>query len=627
MTLLILKALVVRAIYGGLPWIEWLQRSAQVATAELTLVAVFLLLNATVSASATSARFAIFLAAPVALITLAASATGLFLSWGSLLDFSLLALAPDLLPYLGGVGLGPATPAIALLVGAVVASFAAAPLARWAAQHSPSAGRRQRVWSLGTMVLVIAFAVVFQDRFLGDLRQALARRVGLASLFYGPGKAAPAADIGPDHADRLARLLGRDPDRRSMAALEPLRNRKPNVVLWISESVGARYLRSLSPLGTVETPFLDAELKHGVSFSRAYAESPLTVQSAWAILTGESPPARPFVFLDPKAPLPDHSTTLQQTFKGAGYQTGAFCSSYFAMWGARRIFDLSPFDRFEDADDLLKIPGVQANGVGVEDRVLVDSFLDWIDRRDTRRPFFGLIWTIESHRPYTWAGMTAQEAALPEADRYLLSLKRNDALMGRMFEELRERGLGDTLVVVVGDHGEGMGRPPRAWDLSHSGQVYEDAVHVPLVFIHPSLSPASVPTLVTHRDLVPTFGDIAGPEVKIEGAVSLLREIVPRGLLLRSILWSPMAFVTARYKGVFQPYFPTPELFDLSADPSEAKNLASELPEIERLLADEMVLRTRAQAVKDPSFRYNLEWMAVAGGVQRGGPQWKAPEP
>ena len=626
MALLALKALVLRAIYGSLPSIEWFQLTAQVATAELALVSAFFLLNAAISPSAERVRFAAFLAGPTALLTLATSATGLFLSWGSLLDFSLLALAPDLLPYLPGVGLGPATPALFLLLGSVLASFVAAPLARHVARASPRVIRPGRAWSLVFMASFIALAAFFHDRFHGDSRQALARRVGLGSLLSGPGKAAPTADIASDHAERLAGLLGQDEDRRSKAALEPLRNRKPNILLWVSESAGSRYLRSFSPLGSVETPFLDAELQHGVSFSRAYAESPLTVQSAWALLTGESPPARPFVFLDPKAKLPHHGTTLQDTLKSAGYQTGAFCSSYFEMWGARKIFDLSPFDRFEDADNLLKVPGVRANGVGVEDRAIVDSFLDWIDRRDVARPFFGLVWTIESHRPYTWAGMTANEAALPEPDRYLLSLKRTDALMGRLFAELRRRGLGDTLVVVVGDHGEGMGRPPRPWDVSHSGQVYEDAVNVPLVFIHPSLSRASIPTLTTHRDLVPTFADIAGSEVSIEGSVSLLRPVAPRGLLLRSILWSPMAFVTPRYKGVFQPYFPAPELYDLSVDLSEANNLATQLPEIERVLADEMVLRTRAQAAKDPTFRYNLEWMAVAQGVRRGGLLWNEPQ-
>jgi hypothetical protein len=73
-----------------------------------------------------------------------------------------------------------------------------------------------------------------------------------------------------------------------------------------------------------------------------------------------------------------------------------------------------------------------------------------------------------------------------------------------------------------------------------------------------------------------------------------------------------MAVITPRYKAVLQPYFPDPELFDLSQDPREEINLSAKLPQINRILADEMVKRTRAQGEKDPSFRYGVESMPPA---------------
>ena len=127
------------------------------------------------------------------------------------------------------------------------------------------------------------------------------------------------------------------------------------------------------------------------------------------------------------------------------------------------------------------------------------------------KPFFSVMWNVETHKPFSWVGMPEELKHAPDEVRYVATIERADALLGRVLAALEARSLlRDTLVVVMGDHGEGLGRAPRPWDVSHSGQVFEDDVHVPMVLLHPALGSHRVDTLVTHADLMPTLLEVAG---------------------------------------------------------------------------------------------------------------------
>lgn len=78
------------------------------------------------------------------------------------------------------------------------------------------------------------------------------------------------------------------------------------------------------------------------------------------------------------------------------------------------------------------------------------------------------------------------------------------------FERLHKSLPDDTLVVVVGDHGELMGEfgfyghPPRMWS---------PVLEVPCVVYHPELSSKSVKTLQTTLDLAPTILELVGESI------------------------------------------------------------------------------------------------------------------
>ena len=237
-------------------------------------------------------------------------------------------------------------------------------------------------------------------------------------------------------------------------------------------------MRSFHPLGRARTPVLDAaSLRGSVTFGSAYCESPLSAQTIWALTTGMSPPAKPFLFV--YGDLPPHGPTLPGEMQRAGYRTSAFSSSYHTMWATKRIFNIEPFELFEDASDYGLTTTYAQNGIGVEDRAMLDGLERWLDAGPRDKPFFSVLWNVETHKPFSWVGMPEALKYVHDEERYVATIERSDALLGRVLAALEARSLlQDTLVVVMGDHGEGLGRAPRPWDVSHSGQVYEDDVQV-----------------------------------------------------------------------------------------------------------------------------------------------------
>ena len=134
----------------------------------------------------------------------------------------------------------------------------------------------------------------------------------------------------------------------------------------------------------------------------------------------------------------------------------------------------------------------------------------------------------------------------PESRKWLYSreVQYMDSQIGRLLEAIRSRGMmDDSLFVIMGDHGEGMGEYRN-----HFGHIhYLNPVYtrVPLILSGPGVKPGSVSdSLVSTLDVAPTILDAAGyaiPEF-MEGR-SLLGPVKPGKLVLET--YSPEAYFDA----------------------------------------------------------------------------------
>jgi arylsulfatase A-like enzyme len=155
-----------------------------------------------------------------------------------------------------------------------------------------------------------------------------------------------------------------------------------------------------------------------------------------------------------------------------------------------------------------------------------------------------------------------------------------------------------------------MGRAPRPYDRGHSMLVYEEAIHVPLFFIHPQLPSRTVEMTCKLADIFPTLMACEGlpPPAGVDGH-SLAGIYPSQPLFARSIVWWPLAAIAGSFKLVLNEPGGTPELFNLAADPSETTDIAETDAETTTALMRALIRYSCDRFKNDASFDYGFQFL------------------
>jgi tetratricopeptide (TPR) repeat protein len=261
---------------------------------------------------------------------------------------------------------------------------------------------------------------------------------------------------------------------------------------------------------------------------------------------------------------------LAERLREAGYRTAA-CVSSFVL--AKRF----GLDRgFEVYDDEL--------AVGRQDRTateVTDAALAELDG-GTTAPLFMWVHYWDPHHPYT--PPEPFRSAHPKSP-YLGEVAYMDAELGRLIQAFERRAKGPTAIVIVGDHGEGLGDHGES---QHGILIYQSTMRVPLVMAGPGVTAGIADAPVSIRRVYHTVLDWAGL-----GAADSLRSAsqdVVLGEAMKPFLefgWQPQIMaIQGRQKAIFAG---TTELYDLAADSKEARNLGggADVPSVLRGALDD----------------------------------------
>ena len=340
------------------------------------------------------------------------------------------------------------------------------------------------------------------------------------------------------------------------------------VVVVILESTAASYL-GLYGAAQDPMPTLTALAQHGLVFERAYAVYPESIKGLFATLCSRYPAfdTPPEVY----ASVP--CASLAGRLRAAGYRTALFHSGRFEYLGMRSVIDNRGFEVLEDAG---AIGGQVHSSFGVDEPSTVARMLGWIDSLHGER-FFLTYLPIAGHHPYA-STRTGPFSGATDFGRYLNALYEGDEALGALLRGLHARHLDDdTLVVVLGDHGEAFGQ--HDGNFAHTLHIYEENVHVPFVIaaggaIGNSIRVSRVASVV---DTAPTILELLGlPRPAGYQGASLLGPESRMALFYTDYSLGWLGLADSCWTYLYQIDSGRSRLFDVCKDPAELHDRSSE---------------------------------------------------
>jgi arylsulfatase A-like enzyme/tetratricopeptide (TPR) repeat protein len=331
--------------------------------------------------------------------------------------------------------------------------------------------------------------------------------------------------------------------------------------------------------GRAATPHLDTLASSGARFTFAHAHAVVTLPSHTSLFTGLYP-YQHGVRDNNGYRVRAGEATLATRLKTLGFATGAFVGAFplDQRFGLNQGFDVY--------DDRLPESGPTVDFALAERRAdqVVGAATAWIGQQQT--PWFGWVHVFDPHAPYRPPAPFDTQYA---TDAYAGEVAWTDAALAPLLDQLRTLSR-PTLVIVTADHGESLG---EHGELTHGIFAYDATLRVPLILaeVMPASTSAAgsrgltIDTPVRHVDVVPTILDAVGAPADASLAGTSLLDVITTGRgetrpsyfeamtanLSRG--WAPLRGVLVDRDKYID--LPVVERYDLGADPSEQRNLAS----------------------------------------------------
>ena len=201
------------------------------------------------------------------------------------------------------------------------------------------------------------------------------------------------------------------------------------------------------------------------------------------------------------------------------------------------------------------------------DRRNVGEILNFMDKRETDRPFMTFMFFESPHAPYNFPPENAiakpylEEMNYATIDlerqigliknRYINSCNHLDGQIARVLGYLEDHKLLDsTIVVIAGDHGEEFMEHGR-W--GHNSTFVKQQVQAPLIMWIPGEGAREITTITSHADAPGTLGKFLGIKNNVRD-YSLGRDLLDGGAgesfaVINS--WDQTVCVDSDYKAVF----------------------------------------------------------------------------
>lgn len=386
----------------------------------------------------------------------------------------------------------------------------------------------------------------------------------------------------------------------------------PNILIIITDDQGWGDL-SLHGNLQVHTPNMDRLGTGGTRITHFYVQ-PVCSPTRAELLTGRYYPRGGVYGTGAGAERLDlDETTIADILKKAGYKTGLF-----GKWHNGSQYPYHPhgrgFDEFYGFtsghwglyfNPMIEDNGAMTRGNGYLPDDITKKTLEFItSSTQQKRPFFSVLsfntphspmqvpdqyWERHKDRELNQRG-TEPDKENPQHTRAALAMVENiDWNIGRIHDHLKNLGISEnTLVVFLSDNGPN-GHRWNSEMKGKKGDTDEGGVRSPCFFYWPGTLEAGhqVDVIGSIIDLLPTLVDLAGIQTdfpKPLDGISMASQILGRDTSTPERLifnyWSDRLSVRSQQFRLDH----TGQLFDISQDPGQTTNVASQYPDIQSQL-------------------------------------------
>lgn len=299
--------------------------------------------------------------------------------------------------------------------------------------------------------------------------------------------------------------------KESMKALKLLPSSKDhpwNLIFFIMESVGSRYVFDSSEGQAMPMPFLYRLSKESWHLKRHYTSSNISTKAIFSLLSG----LYDFFNQETFGTRPDAIVPSLHRYLPKNYETFLVTPSplqwYFPVAFIKNN-GLAEIHHFENLN--LKVREEKhslGRYIGRDEIETIDFFNQRI--RKAKEPFLGIYLSFAAHLPYFDYGPD-YHIVQPDGrmiSRYYNNLNLLDDMLKRVYETLRKEGLLErTILVIVGDHGQAFGQH-HPDNYMHHRYSYNENLETPAILHQPALfKPRSIEVPTSHVDLLPTLLD------------------------------------------------------------------------------------------------------------------------
>jgi arylsulfatase A-like enzyme len=405
---------------------------------------------------------------------------------------------------------------------------------------------------------------------------------------------------------------------------------QPNIIFILADDLGAFDLGCYGQK-KIKTPNIDKLAEEGMLFTQFYAGATVCAPSRSCLMTGQhtghtTVRANSSTRTGGRVALKTDDFTLPEMLKGPEWrdaydESRAYVTGMFGKWGLGEPGSTGlPNDKgFDEWFGFLNQQHahnhypeylwrnrhkevLQGNLGGQHREYACDLFtreaLYFIDRHRYERFFLYLPYTVPhqhleapSLEPYT-----KQDWPLPEKT-YAAMVTRLDTYVGQIIRKLKETDLDSrTLVFFSSDNGLAYNFPmfdDTGGLRSEKGQVYEGGIRVPMIVRWPGKIKAGSKCDLPFAfwDILPTIADVAGVRYipPLCDGISFLPTLLgkPQKQQDRILYWEShearsmaQAVRMGNWKAVRHGLDGKLELYDLSRDPGETRDVASANPQV-----------------------------------------------